>query len=150
MIRTLHPIAGITAFLTIFAFWTSTVAVELAGDHAEIAAVKQAILWGLIVLIPAMALAGASGFRLGAKSANPTLASKRRRMPVIALNGLFVLVPCAIFLQQSASAGAFDQSFVLVQGVELIAGALNLTLIGLSIRDGFAITRRFAAPSQAK
>lgn len=143
MIRKLHPIAGIIAFLTILAFWTSTVVVELGGGEAAIAAVKLRILWGLAVLIPAIALAGASGFKLGGKSPHPVVAAKRWRMPFIALNGIAVLVPCAILLQQRAAAGQFDQIFTVVQAVELIAGAINLTLIGLSIRDGFRLTRRF-------
>lgn len=143
MIKTLHPITGIIAFVTILAFWTSTVAVELRGDHTAIAAVKLAVVWGLVVLIPAMALAGASGFKLGGQSQHPDIARKRKRMPVIAFNGLAVLVPCAVYLQQRASAGLFDQTFTLVQGIELAAGAINLALLGLNIRDGFRLTRRF-------
>lgn len=117
--------------------------VELGGDEVAIAAVKLRILWGLAVLIPAIALAGASGFKLGGKSPHPVVAAKRWRMPFIALNGIAVLIPCAILLQQRAAAGQFDQIFTVVQAVELIAGAINLTLIGLSIRDGFRLTRRF-------
>lgn len=143
MIRKLHPIAGIIAFLTILVLWTSTVVVELGGDETAIAAVKLRILWGLAVLIPAIALAGASGFKLGGRSPHPVVAAKRWRMPFIALNGIAVLVPCAILLQQRAAAGQFDQIFTVVQAVELVAGAINLTLIGLSIRDGFRLTRRF-------
>ena len=144
MIKKLHPIAGLIAFLTILVFWMATVAVELGGDAAQIAAVKRNILWGLGLLVPAMAMAGASGFVLGGASPHPVVAAKKRRMPIIALNGLFVLVPCAVFLEQRASAGLFDRTFVIVQAIELAAGATNLLLIGLSIRDGFGLTRRFA------
>ncbi|ABD04746.1 conserved hypothetical protein [Rhodopseudomonas palustris HaA2] len=148
MIRTLHPVAGIIAFVTILCFWLSTVVVELGGDQASIAAVKRAILWGLVLLVPAIALAGASGFRLGGKSQHPDIARKRKRMPVIAFNGIVVLVPCAIFLQQRAAAGLFDQTFTVVQAIELIAGAINLALLGLNIRDGFRLSHRFA-PARA-
>lgn len=150
MIRKLHPIAGLIAFLTILVFWTSTVVVELGGDEAAIAAVKLRILWGLAVLIPAIAFAGASGLKLGGQSLHPIVAAKRWRMPFIALNGIAVLVPCAILLQQRAAAGQFDQIFTVVQAVELIAGAINLTLIGLSIRDGFRLTRRFGLSAAAR
>jgi len=143
MIKQLHPIAGIVAFLTILCFWLSTVVVELGGNQANIAAVKLGILWGLLVLIPSMALAGASGFRLGGQSQNPNVAVKRRRMPLIAFNGIVILVPCAIFLQQRAGAGQFDQTFTVVQALELAAGAVNLALLGLNIRDGFRLSRRF-------
>jgi hypothetical protein len=144
MIRKLHPVAGIVAFLTILSFWTATVVVELGGNEAKIAAVKLAILWGLALLIPSIALAGASGFKLGGKSSHPVVAAKRWRMPFIAINGIAVLVPCAVFLQQRASAGLFDQTFTVVQAIELVAGAINLALMGLNIRDGFKLTRRFS------
>ncbi|MBB5048972.1 putative membrane protein SpoIIM required for sporulation [Rhodopseudomonas rhenobacensis] len=145
MIKLLHPVAGIIAFLTILAFWFSTVIAETGGDRATIAAVKLGILWGLLLLIPAIAAAGASGFKLGGKSQHPGVVSKRKRMPFIAANGILVLVPCAIFLQQRASAGLFDQTFSVVQAVELLAGAVNLALLGLNIRDGFRLSRRFEA-----
>jgi hypothetical protein len=149
MIRKLHPIAGLAAFLTILGFWTATVAVELGGDAAQIAAVKRGVLWGLAVLIPAMAMAGASGFKIGGASPHPVVAAKKRRMPIIALNGLLVLVPCAIFLHLRASAGLLDQTFAVVQAIELAAGAANLTLLGLSLRDGFRLTRRFGLSAAA-
>jgi hypothetical protein len=53
---------------------------------------------------------------------------------------LLVLLPAAIFLDQWASAGSFDTSFYIVQGLELIAGATNLTLMGMNIRDGRRIS----------
>jgi len=143
MIKTLHPIAGILAFFTILTFWLSTVAAELGGDPRAIASVKLGILWGLLLLVPAIAAAGATGFRLGGQSQQPDIARKRRRMPVIALNGILVLVPCAIFLQQRADAGQFDATFTAVQALELVAGAVNLILLGRNIRDGFKLTRRF-------
>ncbi|MCT8267593.1 hypothetical protein NYQ83_09955 [Afifella sp. JA880] len=141
MIRKLHPMAGGAAFLIILTFWTSTVIAELFGSEAAILAVKTAILWGMLALIPAMAAVGMSGFRLGARSRHPRIAAKRRRMPVIAANGLFVLVPCAFFLQAKAAAGDFSGSFFAVQGIELLAGGLNLALIGLSLRDGLLVAR---------
>lgn len=141
MIRRLHPIAGAVALACIVLFWSSTLAAELFAGHAGVAAVKTAILWGMGVLIPAMALVGASGFRLGGRAQTPRIRAKKRRMPIIALNGLCVLVPCAIFLQARASAGLFDTTFALVQAVELVAGAINITLMGLSMRDGFALAR---------
>ena len=144
MIRTLHPVAGAVGMATIASFWLSTVAAEAFGDPATILAVKTAILWGLLVLVPALAVTGATGFRRGARSTHPRIVAKRRRMPFIALNGLLVLVPCAVFLQACAASGDFGTRFALVQGIELLAGAVNLTLMGLSMRDGFALTRRFA------
>jgi hypothetical protein len=129
MIRTLHPIAGVAGMLTIAAFWTSTVAAETLGGAAAILAVKTAILWGLLVLVPAMAMTGATGFRLASGATDPCILRKRRRMPVIALNGLLVLVPCAVFLYARAASGEFGGVFALVQGIELLAGAANLALM---------------------
>lgn len=145
MIRTLHPIAGVVGMATIATFWLSTVAVEVFGSPGAVLTVKTAILWGLLLLVPALAITGGTGFRMGGRSANPLIASKRRRMPFIALNGLLVLVSCAFFLQARAAAGDFGGVFALVQGIELLAGAVNLTLMGLNMRDGLALTGRIAA-----
>jgi hypothetical protein len=141
MTKVLHSVAGFIAFLTILCFWLSTVVVELGKDPAAIAAVKLAILWGLLVLIPAAAAAGATGFKRAGKSQDQVVASKRRRMPFIAVNGILVLVPCAVFLQQRASAGAFDRAFYSVQAIELTAGVVNLILLGRNIRDGFQLSK---------
>ena len=145
MIRALPPIAGVTGMLMIAAFWTSTVAVETFGTKDAVLSVKTAILWGLLVLVPAMAITGITGFRMAGGSTDPRIARKRRRMPFIALNGMLVLVPCAVFLQAHAAAGEFESAFVVVQIIELLAGAVNLALFGLNLRDGFALTRRAAA-----
>jgi hypothetical protein len=137
-----HLVAGILAFTLIVTFWTSTIVAEAFGSPAMIASVKQAILWGMLLLIPAMAAVGGTGFRLGGKSMAPVIARKRRRMIAIALNGLLVLVPAAFFLAARAGAGQFDAAFYAVQGIELVAGAANITLISLNMRDGFAMTRK--------
>jgi hypothetical protein len=141
----LHAAAGGIGLATIVIFWLTTAASELLGGASEIAAVKTGILYGMVVLVPALATAGATGFRLGSGRNDPRVAAKRRRMPVIAVNGLAVLVPCAVFLWSRAAAGAFDKWFVAVQALELAAGALNITLLSLNLRDGLRLTRRLPA-----
>jgi hypothetical protein len=144
-----HIVAAIVAFLTIAAFWTSTALSEAFAGPETIAAVKAGILYGMTVLIPAMIVAGATGYRLGGKSAAPIVAAKRRRMPFIALNGLLVLVPCAIFLAGKAARMEFDAVFYAVQAVELVAGGVNIALMGLNMRDGFRLTRKRRAPARS-
>ncbi len=49
------------------------------------------------------------------------------------------------FLQppgEQAGSRSFDTAFYAVQVIELLAGAINLTLMGLTIRDGRAMARR--------
>lgn len=138
----IHAIAGIIGFLTILAFWSSTVISELFGSHETVAIVKEAILRGMFILIPAMAIVGASGVSLGAGRTDALVSAKKKRMPIIAANGLLILVPMAFFLEARAAAGQFDTVFYLLQGVELIAGAVNLSLMGLNIRDGLRLTGR--------
>ena len=128
MIKKLHPVAGIIAFLTILGFWLSTIAVELRGDHAEIAAVKLGILWGLLLLVPAIALAGASGFRLGGQSRNPTIVIKRKRMPLIAFNGIAILVPCAVLSAAACQRRAVRSDFYGGASARTGGGAVNLAL----------------------
>jgi hypothetical protein len=145
VLRRLHPIAGIIGFLTILAFWTSTVAVELFGSHEAITIVKQAIPWGFIVLIPALALTGASGLSIAKRGTDARVTAKKKRMPFIAGNGLLVLVPSAFYL----SSATFTTGFYVVQAIELIAGAVNLTLMALSMRDGFQLSGRLRKPVRA-
>ena len=133
--------SGAGAFLFIASFWSSTVFSELFGSHETIAAVKQTIVYALFGLIACMATAGATGMKMGGKSKHAAIVAKRRRMPFIAAIGVFILLPCAFFLNSRAAAGQFDSVFYIVQSIELIAGATNLTLLGLSMKDGFSIRK---------
>ena len=96
----------------------------------------------MIVLIPAMAIAGGSGMAMGGRRKDAPARAKQKRMPFIAANGLLVLLPSAFFLEARASGGTFDAAFYSVQGIELLAGAANLTMMGLNIRDGRRMARR--------
>ena len=140
--KTLHPVAGALALATILIFWLSTVLTEGFGTAEAVRSVKLAIPWGLLVLVPALALTGISGFRLGARWKSPVVTVKRKRMPIIALNGLLVLVPCALVLRQLAIAGDFGAAFYAVQVLELCAGAINIVLITQNMRDGLRLRRR--------
>ena len=147
MLKAIHPIAGVIGFLTILTFWSSTVYSEMFGTPETVAAVKSLVLRGLFVLVPAIAVVGASGMAMGRRRKDAPARAKKKRMPIIAGNGLLVLVPAAVYLSSKANAGAFDAGFYTVQVIELIAGATNLFLMGLSIRDGRTMTahKRLAA-----
>lgn len=146
MPKQVHFIAGLLATLTIATFFLSTVFVELFGSHEVVAMIKALIVMpGLFILVLAIAATGGSGFFLSKSRQGPFIETKKKRMPFIAANGLLVLMPCAIFLGHRASAGMFDSIFYVVQGLELLAGASNLVLMGLSIRDGLKMSRRFRA-----
>jgi len=136
----IHRSAAILATLSIATFFTSTMSVELFGSNESIAMVKGLIVMpGLFILIPCIIITGGTGFAL-AKIRPGDLISKKKRMPLIAVNGIFILIPTAIFLNQSAHSGDFDSTFYIVQSVELIAGAMNLLLMGLNIRDGLTLS----------
>lgn len=137
----LHGAAGVIAMATILLFFSSTVAVELFGSEQQIAWVKDLIVWGLLLLVPALMATGISGNILARGRQAPLLAAKRRRMPLVAANGIVVLVPSALYLDHLASQGDFGTAFLAVQGVELVAGAVNLTLLAFNARDGFRIAR---------
>lgn len=137
-----HAIAGGIGFLMILLFWTSTAFTELFTSHETVATVKALILRGMFILIPAMVIAGGSGMTLGKNRTDALANAKKKRMPVIAANGLLILLPAAWFLAGKAAAGEFDTVFYFVQVVELCAGAANLTMMGLNIRDGLTMTGR--------
>jgi len=146
----IHAAAGIIGLLTILTFWTSTILSELFGSHETIATVKGLILYGMFILVPAMAIAGGSGALLGAGRTNRLVSAKRKRMPIIAANGLLILLPMAFILESKASAGTFDTWFYILQGIELIAGATNITLMVLNARDGVRLTGRNSPTAQTK
>ncbi|MGJ3262220.1 MAG: hypothetical protein ACFE0R_03205 [Salinarimonas sp.] len=150
IITRIHAAAASLALVAILAFWTSSIVVELAGSPAAIAAVKRAVLWGLALLIPALAIAGATGMRLGGKATGGLAAAKKRRMPFIAMNGILVLVPCAVALDRLAADGSFGSLFYALQGLELVAGAVNIALLSLNMRDGLTMTGRLHPARRAQ
>ena len=141
-----HLIAGLLALLCLVAFFVSTVLLESFGSPAAVAQLKALIVTpGLWIMIPAMAAAGGSGTFLGRSRKGRLVDAKRRRMAFIAANGLLVLVPCAVMLNRWAAAGSFDAAFYGVQAIELLAGATNLVLMGLNVRDGLRLAGRLRA-----
>lgn len=138
----IHAIAALLSFTCIACFWSSTLVSELLLSPDAVAAVKAGIVYAFAVFIPLMILTGATGFAMGGRGTSPQLVAKRRRMPLIALNGLLILIPSALFLNVKAGAGEFDAWFYGVQILELLAGVVNLFLMGMNIRDGRRLTGR--------
>lgn len=137
-----HAAAGVAGFCLILTFWVSTAVSELLASHETVAQVKTLIMWSMIALILALATTGITGMSMGRARTDAAALRKKARMPFIALNGLLVLVPSALFLEARANAGLFDACFYGVQAVELVAGAVNLSLMGLNIRDGLKMSGR--------
>ncbi len=143
----IHITAATLASLTILAFLLSTIVSELFLSYVAVAAVKQAIAYALIGFIPLLIVTAGSGFSLAGKRQHPLLTAKQRRMPFIALNGLLILVPLALYLNAKAANGQFDAWFYAAQVLELLAGAANLSLIVLNFRDGLRLSRRHSLAS---
>lgn len=142
MLKMLHPVGGAIALLTISTFWLSTLFTELFGSEASVASVKTSIPWGFFVLVPALMTAGGTGFVLSKGSRACMISAKLKRMPLIAANGVLVLIPAALFLASKARAGEFDTAFYVVQALGILAGATNITLLGLNMRDGLRLNGR--------
>ena len=140
----LHGFFGAIALLCIVTFWVTTLVTELFLDQASIVAVKNAVLTGMWVLIPAMAATGGSGFSLARARRGRLVDVTGRRMRFVAANGLLVLLPSAWVLASWANAGRFDGVFYALQGVELVAGAANMTLLVLNMRDGLRLAGRLS------
>jgi hypothetical protein len=138
----IHTGAAVTAFSTIVAFWSSTLVAELFLSDAAVTATKQAILSGMWLLVPSIALTGASGVVLSRSRPGPVADRKKARMRLIAANGLMILIPAALYLASKASTGQFDAAFYAVQVVELLVGAAQLLLMGRSFLDGIALSGR--------
>ena len=132
----IHKIASILATVCIATFFTSTLIVELFATEEMITFVKSLIVApGIFILVPAMAITGATGFSLAKARKGRVIEAKKKRMPIIAFIGMVILLPAAILLNNWASEGLFDMRFYVLQGIELIAGAVNLTLMIKSMKD---------------
>lgn len=142
MKRRLHGAAGGVALATIATFWVTTVTTETLGDAALIANAKAAVLAGMLVLVPALMMAGGTGFSLARNWRGPVVEVKKKRMRLAAANGVVILLPSAVLLALWSASGAFDGWFVAVQALELAAGAVNIVLLGLNMRDGLRMRRR--------
>jgi hypothetical protein len=138
----IHALAGTCALLIVMCFWASTLISELFLSREAVVTVKTGILYGMGLLIPFIVAAGGTGFLLARSHTGDLVKRKKRRMPFIALNGLLVLAPAAIFLHGKAVAGEFDAVFYAAQGLELVAGALQLALLGRNFRDGLVLGGR--------
>jgi hypothetical protein len=148
MLKTIHPVAGGLALITIATFWLSTIFAELFASQATVIAVKTSIPWGFLLLIPALAATGASGFAMAKNRKAKLIDSKMKRMPLIAANGILVLIPSALFLASKAKAVEFDTIFYAIQVLELVAGGTNIWLLSLNMRDGLKMTGRLRRQSE--
>lgn len=140
MTRAVHPVCSERAILMILTYWIFTILSEAFGSAATITGVKTWILWGFLVLVPALMAPCGIGFALFKDRRSGLVAAKLKRMPLFAVNGVVVLIPSALFLASKASKCEFDIMFYSVQIIELIAGIVNITLLSLNLRDGLRMT----------
>lgn len=149
MKQVVHRIGAIIATLCIGTFFISTIVVELLGSSTAIVTVKDLIVMpGLFILVPAIAVTGATGFAFATQRKGKAIDNKKKRMPFIGVNGILILLPAAIYLDHLATNENFGLSFYLVQGLELIAGGTNLTLMSLNIYDGLKLSGRLRRMNQ--
>lgn len=137
LVLKVHKAFAIISFATIAIFWLSTLSVELFFEYDAVALIKSLIVNpGLFILVPAIFITAITG-NIIAKNSNKEklIAIKRKRMPIIALNGIVILIPCAIYLNVLASNELYDTIFYFIQILELLAGAINMILMFLNIRD---------------
>jgi len=87
--------------------------------------------------------------QLGDKHLTGTIVPKKDESYSLNLGNLAAAEACTVMLRYAqtlpifrAAAGTFDATFYLVQGLELLAGATNLGLMGLNIRDGLRMSGR--------
>ncbi|MDR8393974.1 hypothetical protein NC796_22660 [Aliifodinibius sp. S!AR15-10] len=145
----MHAGFGTLALLLILSFFTSTVVVELQGDITQIQMVKRYIVYGIGLLAPAMAVTGFTGTKLSGKSRARLIQQKKNRMKRIMMLGVAVLIPAAFLLNYLAQFNAFGMLFYSVQAVELVAGAANIFLMGLNMKEGFMLSGRIIRKQKA-
>jgi multisubunit Na+/H+ antiporter MnhB subunit len=141
MLTRLHLTAAATAATTTVLFILAAISTALLDRHHTVD-VRQAMLWGLLVLVPVLLITVATGFRMAGTSVDPRMTAKKRRMAFIAGIGLLLLTPAAFALHQLAPHGDFGAPYLIVQTVEALATATSLALMAANIRDGLRLTAR--------
>jgi hypothetical protein len=141
-VRSAHAVAGGSALVLALAFLAASITVELFGSHGAVMTVKRGILLAVPLLAVSAMVAGGSGTWLASKSKAQVITRKALRMRVIGGNAVLVLIPCAVVLDRMATAAEFGTRFAVVQAIELVFGAVNVTLLGLNMRDGLRMRAR--------
>lgn len=142
MKKIIHRLSAIIATLCIALFFSATLYTELFLTQVDIIHLKQLIVSpGLFILIPAMIITGVSGSILSKQRKGRLVENKQKRMKIIAATGFIILLPSAIMLDQLASSGSFSTFFIMLQLLELLAGASNLLLMGMNMKDGLKLRR---------
>jgi hypothetical protein len=137
----IHTGTSALAMITVVTFFTSTLIIEFSGSVEEIAALKENIFFALPLMLVTMPLVGLSGKKLAGKSRAPLVQRKLKRMKLIAING-FMLITLATLLYVLSRDLRLDTAFYLLQGLELLLGAVNISLMVLSVRDGMLLSGR--------
>lgn len=137
----IHALAGTIAMILIFTFWTSTVISELVMDQNSVVLVKQYLIYGLLILVPCLAIAGGSGVALSKPGAKGLVTKKKKRMAFTAINGVLIMLPSAFLLNYKAGRGELDIVFYIVQVAELCGGIVQFILLGLNFKDGMRMRR---------
>ncbi|QUM77156.1 hypothetical protein HWV00_13440 [Moritella sp. 24] len=141
-LKNIHKIAASLAFILIATFQVSTILADTFATERLIADVKSTILVFVPVLMLAMMATGISANKLYTGTMKGVFKTKQTRMKIAAINGIFVLLPAAVILARWSEQGQFDTLYWTVQGIEIITGLVNLTMIGLNIRDGIRLGRK--------
>lgn len=141
MLTRLHLAAAAAAVTATVLLVLAAIITTLLDAHQTVD-VRQAMLWGLLVLVPALVITAATGFGVAGSSADPRIATKKRRMSFIAGIGLLLLAPATIALYQLALRGESGAPYLVAQTVEVLASAISLALMAANIRDGLRLTAR--------
>jgi hypothetical protein len=137
-----HRLSAVCALAILSSFWTATLVSELLLDVQAVVATKRSIALGLVLLMPCMAALNFSGARITGARNGPLIARKRRILRIMGANAALVLVPCALCLFWLSRDGSLGVAFYAVQAIELLAGAVNVTLLLVNVRAGLQLAGR--------
>jgi hypothetical protein len=145
-----HPLAARVTLGLFALIWGSAVAAGLFADTELMVFIKEGAVWALFLLVPAAMLTAATGLRLGYGRPGPITERKRRRLRLIVALSVVVVLPATLALDALVQQGqAGSLLFLVLQGVELVAGLLTLGLMVVSVRDGLLAKREARAAASA-
>lgn len=149
LVHWVHRLSALLALFLLSSFWLTTLVSELFLDVGAVVATKRGIVLALTLLVPCLAALNFTGEHMTRRLTGPLVARKRRVLRFMGANAALVLVPSALTLFWLSRDGSLESAFYAVQALELIAGATNLTLLGINIHAGLKLAGRLRRRSPA-
>ena len=142
----IHASAGTFAMLFLLVFLAAMLFSELKYQPADMISVQQVIFQTIGFYFFLLLMSGGIGLLLGKERKGRIVEMKKKRMLAIIACSIFILLPCNYVLSNYDLDSGGMPFMRTLEGIEVIAIVILITLLGFNFKDG---TRLTAVPPSA-